>query len=310
MARSGTIIAALQAMAPTQFESIVYDLVTSAGLRNAVWRTPGSDVGRDIEGEMATVDFSGFHVVTKWYVECKRYSSSVDWPTVWEKIAYADSHEADFLLMVTTSALSPQCKSEVSTWNSKRRKPAVRFWDDTNLEQRLMHYPGILVKHGLAADTKLAPASFVALAQQTSKVVQAAYGKSEVANHDNAALEAASALSELLTVRIRDAETGGTFAKSPFVPAIDGFHWFTVNGNSSELGGFDRHGLRAILALLRHVTGIKNTIADLTPEAMRITLPTGQLPSSNATNLLTEVSLWGDLEVRVEGQDLIIRRRP
>ena len=113
-------------------------------------------------------------------------------------------------------------------------------------------------------------------------------------------------------MRIRDAETGGRFAKSPFVPAIDCYHWFAVNGNSSELGGFDRHGLRAILALLRHVTGIKNTMADLTPEAMRkITLPTGQLPSSTATNLLTEVSLWGDLEHFLgQGQDLIIRRRP
>src|SRR5258706_15282013 len=94
------------------FENLVFDLAIAAGLRNATWRTPGSDEGRDIEGELTTVDFSGHTSVQKWYIECKRYSSSVDWPTVWEKIAYADAHAADYLLVVTTSHLSPQCKNQ------------------------------------------------------------------------------------------------------------------------------------------------------------------------------------------------------
>ena len=63
-----TLIDKLKALTPAQFENVVYDLTTSAGLRNAIWRTPGPDGGRDIEGEMATTDFSGFHVITKWYV--------------------------------------------------------------------------------------------------------------------------------------------------------------------------------------------------------------------------------------------------
>jgi hypothetical protein len=158
---------------------------------------------------MATTDFSGFHAVTKWYVECKRYDSSVDWPTVWEKIAYADNQGADYLLVVTTASLSPLCKTELASWNARRRRPVLRFWEGVNLEQMLLHYPGVLVKYGLVADTKLVPASFMALAQQLSKVVQAAYGVSEVAEQENPALEAASALVELLTVRIRDAESGG-----------------------------------------------------------------------------------------------------
>jgi HJR/Mrr/RecB family endonuclease len=161
MTTTPTIVDKLGALTPAQFENIVYDLVTSAGLRNAVWRTPGADGGRDIEGEMATTDFSGFSVNAKWYIECKRYAAAVDWPTVWGKIAYADSHGADYLLVVTTSSLSPQCKTEVSTWNAGRRRPAVRFWEGHNLEQVLAHYPRILVKHGLAGDTKLVPASFV-----------------------------------------------------------------------------------------------------------------------------------------------------
>jgi hypothetical protein len=309
MPPSGTIIAALRGLHPTQFENVVYDLVTCAGLRNTIWRTPGADGGRDIEGELPTTDFSGFHVTMKWYVECKRYASSVDWPTVWGKIAYAENHAADFLLIVTTSALSPQCKTEVSTWNGKRRRPAVRFWDETSLEQVLMQYPGVLVKHGLAADSKLTPASFMLLAEKTSRVVQAAFGVSEMANQDNAALEAASALSELLTVRIADAESGRKFRNYPFQPAIDGYRWLSITGDMAELSSFDRHGLRAILTLLRHVTGHGNITAALKAGMIRISIPTERLPNSAATLFLTDVSFWSDLEIRLDGHDFIISRR-
>ena len=304
-----TLVDKLKALTPTQFENVVYDLVTAAGLRNAVWRTPGSDGGRDIEGEMPTVDFSGFSAASKWYVECKRYATSVDWPTVWEKIAYADSHEADFLLVVTTSALSPLCKSEISTWNAKRRKPALRFWEGPNLEQMLDHHPAILVKHGLSTDARLAPASFMSLAQQTSKVIQAAYGTAEADGRDNPALEAASALAELLTAKIKDAENGGKAPAPRFVPTVDGFHWLTVSGDTGVLSGYDRHGLRAVLALLRHVTGVKTATATAGGSAVRITLPAGKLPNTAATTLLLEAGFWGDIEARVEAQDVILSRR-
>ena len=135
----GVLIESIKEMPPTSFENLVYDLASSAGLRNAVWRTPGSDEGRDIEGEITTIDFSGYYATTKWYIECKRYSTSVDWPTVWQKIAYADSHSADYLLIVTTAHLSPQCKTEISRWHADRRRPAIRVWDAANLEQMPVH---------------------------------------------------------------------------------------------------------------------------------------------------------------------------
>ena len=134
METRGVLIESIMAMSPTSFENLVYDLASSAGLRNAVWRTPGSDEGRDIEGEITTIDFSGYYATTKWYLECKRYSTSVDWPTVWQKLAYADSHGADYLLIVTTAHLSPQCKTEISRWHADRRRPAIRVWDAANLD--------------------------------------------------------------------------------------------------------------------------------------------------------------------------------
>src|SRR6185503_13599865 len=96
------LIAQLRALTPTEFENLSYDLLVLSGLRNATWRTPGPDAGRDIEGEYLTVDLSETLSLERWYVECKHYTSAIDWPTIFAKIAYAQNHRADFLLLVTT----------------------------------------------------------------------------------------------------------------------------------------------------------------------------------------------------------------
>jgi hypothetical protein len=54
MPAPGTLLKSLHDLSPRQFENVVYDLVSAAGLRNAVWRTPGADGGRDIEGDFPT----------------------------------------------------------------------------------------------------------------------------------------------------------------------------------------------------------------------------------------------------------------
>ncbi|NLF76283.1 MAG: restriction endonuclease [Chloroflexi bacterium] len=296
-------------LTPTAFENVVYDLVCAAGLRNAVWRTPGADGGRDIEGEYSTVDFSGFHTVVRWYVECKRYDKAVDWPTVWGKIAYAENHEADYLLIVTTAPLSPQCKTEISKRNAKERHPKVRFWDASDLEQVLLRYPVVLVKHGVSNDSRLVAASFMSLAQHCSKVVQAAYGVSEFADHNNPPLEAAAALSELLTVRLRDAETVGRSSCSPFVLAADGYPWLKVADNASALGGFDRYGLRAMLTLIRHITPADELVVVPDKTAVRLTIPTHHARDVATSALLVEVATWADTEVRADATRLVIVAR-
>ena len=91
--------------------------------------------------------------------------------------------------------------------------------------------------------------------------------------------------------------------------AVDGFPWLTVAGNSAELGAFDRHGLRATLALLRHVTGIKYATAAVATGLIRVKLPPGRIPNPAALTFLTEVSLWGKLELHLEGQDFVISRK-
>ena len=90
-----------------------------SGIRNLKWRTPGSDGGRDLEGEFTSPDFSGDYVPQKWYIECKRYAKSLDWPTVHQKLSVAINHKADFLLFVTTANFSTQCRDEVDRHNER-----------------------------------------------------------------------------------------------------------------------------------------------------------------------------------------------
>jgi hypothetical protein len=83
------MLSKLKTLTPQDFENLTYDLLMLAGIRNLVWRTPGSDGGRDLEGLYNRVDFADGVVSEVWYFECKRYQSAIDWPTVFGKIAYA-----------------------------------------------------------------------------------------------------------------------------------------------------------------------------------------------------------------------------
>src|SRR5882762_11897463 len=100
-------------LTPTEFENLIFDLMVTRGMTNVQWRTPGADGGRDIEAATTELDFSGAQVIRKWFIECKRYEKSVDWPTIYSKISYAESHQVDFLLLCTTATFSPAAINRV-----------------------------------------------------------------------------------------------------------------------------------------------------------------------------------------------------
>jgi restriction endonuclease Mrr len=114
------LVARLKRLEPQEFENLAYDILFLSGVQNLRWRTPSADGGRDLEGDLAVVDFSGETVRQRWYIECKRYSQSLSWPTVYEKLAIAINHAAHFLLFITTSNFSSQCRDEVQRHNDIR----------------------------------------------------------------------------------------------------------------------------------------------------------------------------------------------
>jgi restriction endonuclease Mrr len=144
------LLSKLKTLKPREFEQLVFDLLMLRGLGNLQWRTPGSDAGRDIEGEFDARDFSGASRAEHWYVECKRHSGTVDWPTVYGKLAYADSHGADYLLICTTGSLSPQCKDEMSRHERSRKRPKLRAWEGAYLETAIADEAILLLKFGLS----------------------------------------------------------------------------------------------------------------------------------------------------------------
>jgi restriction endonuclease Mrr len=117
---NSSIIEGLKRLQPEQFENLTYDVLLLSGVQNLRWRTPAADGGRDLEGDVTSVDFSGETIRQRWYIECKRYAQSVDWPTVYGKLTVAINHQADYLLLVTTANVSVPCRDEIQRHNERR----------------------------------------------------------------------------------------------------------------------------------------------------------------------------------------------
>jgi hypothetical protein len=78
----------------------------------------------------------------------------LDWPTVRGKIAYAESNDADVLLVATTANPTPQCETEISKWNAAKRGPQIRFWRGYDLPNIVRGVPHIATIFGLAIDPR------------------------------------------------------------------------------------------------------------------------------------------------------------
>jgi len=200
---------------PQDFENLTYDILQTIGLKNLTWRTPGSDAGRDIEGEYYQPDISGSFIRQKWFIECKHYSSSIDWATVWKKIAHADSKNADFLLVATNSNPSPQCESEISNWNNQSHRVKIRFWRGYDFDRLLLTYPNVAQKFGVGNFKVEKISGISALAIENSKITSAAYLTHSFDQNPRLALIAASSISELIQVRIADLEQFGRYKSIP-----------------------------------------------------------------------------------------------
>jgi len=300
------------ALTPSQFENLTYDLLTWRGMRNAAWRTPGADGGRDIEGSYEVRDLSGTYQTQKWYVDCKRYATSVNWPTVYEKLSYADSNGADFLLIVCTPSVSPQCRTEIDKWNAKTPKPIIRAWEPHFLEQLLIEHPEVAIKHGFRKATLLDAPGFVDLAFEASKCADAAYCRSKFEDNKNVPeLELASALANFMAAQMQQPRPTVVAPTVRRFSETDTYDWliFSPTALASSLR-IDALSVRVILCLVRLSAGGNVSInLDATAQELRISLPNNadiQL-RKNELKLLRGVSLFSSVEVDSQHNYLILR---
>jgi hypothetical protein len=288
------ILDRISSLSPSEFENLTYDCARASGLKNLVWRTPGADGGRDIEGVAYVRDITGFETVQKWYVECKRYSSSVDWPTLYSKIAFADAHSADVLLLSTNSNPSPACESQITTWNEQKKRPAIRVWRGYELTNLVRGFSQIAVAYGLIDEPDRQQAALLPLSFLISKIVQGAYVATVFESDPSGALETASALSELLSQRLADVEQYGRLIRAAGTAQPPNFDWLSVTGNMQD---WEDVSIRAALSFIKHQTGSKAIAAEFSGSQVNLTLSDRIFAATSQSEMdLLTVCYWTALE--------------
>lgn len=265
----------LQDLSPRDFENLTYDLLRLSGFENLIWRTPGSDEGRDIEATIFAVDAVGTKIAQRWYVECKRYQSSIPWPIVWEKISYADVKSADFLLIATTNNPSPQCESQIAQWNLDHRTPRIRVWRGYELENLIRIHGVLEIKYGLRAPQSQFNHDFGPIADIMMKTVQVAYVENSLGKIDSFALEASASISELLSYRMQQALRAGQFTNDRKHVNDGLYHWVD---NSGDLSHFDFISLRVVLSYWRFVTRCSVITLRVENSIIKISSPSDAAP--------------------------------
>lgn len=235
-----------------EFENITYDILTQKGLLNIRWRTPGADGGRDIEGYHLINDISGQSRLEKWYIECKHYSSSLNWEIIWPKIAYAESNSAEVLLIVTSNKLTNPARNEIDKWNLKEHRVKIRCWTHVELERELQHLRWISAKYNLSSlpinDTLIGLKDImVLLLHYCSSISSEAYIGDVI---DRPKIELIAAISEMLMQKINESEKLGKPIFHPFKNSADGFEWLK-NGELLDSHNYDCSTLRVAMTFLR-----------------------------------------------------------
>lgn len=284
-----SILSKLGKLSPTVFENLIYDLVTSLGFAGVIWRTPGADGGRDIEASFHQRDALGEQVSQSWYIECKRYRSSISWPTIYSKISHADAHGADFLLLATNSNPSPSCESEISRWNCAGRSPAIRVWRGYQIVSTLSLYPAIEVKFGLSAGHDVQQLALQPLLLDITKIVHAANAAAITGGSPEEALFAAAVIGELIQQRMADFAQYGqsTFVSSWEAPPEN---WLTGDPPPDAA---EEVGLSAFAGALRYVTAAQGVCLRRQGDSWQALPVSHRLAlSESAVGLLRRIAMW------------------
>ena len=294
-------------LTPTEFENLTYDLLQFVGLRNLVWRTPGADGGRDIEGVEVRNDLSGNVSVVRWYVECKQYTNSIDWPTIWKKIAYAESNEASFLLLVTSNNPTPTAETEITKWNLRRDAVQIRVWRGYQLDQHLASYPSVRVKYGLA-EAAASDVEFLPLLLEITKMAQASYVANDFGSDPVPGLEAAAALAELVSLRMDQVRRHGHPVAEGLVNVAPDYGWLSWQG---DVGSWEEAGLRALLASHRYLLAASGSAVSVQDGVALVQLaePRGRLTPA-VRGSLARIAMWANIEVELEDTGASLKMRP
>jgi len=299
-----TLVARLKRLDPQEFENLSYDVLFLSGVQNLQWRTPSADGGRDLEGDLAVVDFSGETVRQHWYIECKRYSQSLNWPTVYEKLTVAINHAADYLLFITTSNFSPQCRDEVQRHNAKR-SVQIRIWPFYYLERLLAIHGQVAVKYGLVKAHQSLHVDFEQIMSELTKLAQSTYAALEFGTtpHDRVALIAS--FTELISTRIEDTNKYGRFTIRRFKPERDSYD--CCRPNPLRAADFDATSLRAALACVKTILNLPHLDCEVSNG--KVVVLASSTEALRANHLFSLVGTFGLIDWELKTQEIILQAR-
>jgi Restriction endonuclease len=298
----------LTELTPTEFENLIYDVSILRGMVNVAWRTPGADGGRDIEAMTVEQDFSGVQSVIKWFIECKRYTGSVDWPTIYQKLAYADALGADRLLICTSSKFTPAAITHVDKWNESRRTLLIRLWPMHEIEMQLRGHPDLLMKYGMSTVPDTPGKSIVSLSLALSKTVASSY--SEIVFKDlqpSPMMQASQTLADLLLKRMEDMAQGGQIRRVLEERPNNSLDGVEFIGNFSQI---DEFGIRAFAAYLHALT--RSKIRVLCGGDAQCRIECGRKISDlliRYREAFDSIAIWSDTEFTFADSNIQVRQR-
>lgn len=298
----------LRELDDTDFENLVFDLMTAQGMLNVTWRTPGADGGRDIEGTVVHSDFSLTQTEQKWYIECKRYTGSVNWPTIYNKIAFAHSNGADVLLMCTSSKFTPRAITEVTKWNNAKLGPAIRLWPGHQIEILLNKHQDIAWKYGIDNAPLPITGSTLDLTLSLSKSVTSHCAKLEFSDETiSPMLRAAQAISNLLQTKMESAARAGRFEHISY--QTNQFDTGNADVNS-DLKVIDGPSFNAFITYL---TALEVKILSFSDEEYYSCKILCERPVEGVglryKATFDAMSLWGNFEYEFTRKEILIRQR-
>lgn len=299
----------LDELSPTGFENLIFDLMVLRGMSNVQWRTPGADGGRDIEGLVSALDFSGHQRIERWYVECKRYKAAINWPTIYEKIAHADAAGADILLLCTQSTFSPTAISRTENWNLKQGAVKVRLWPRHDLNLRLGEHPDLKIKYGLSPDKDPSGSSITQLLLTTYKTLtsySAAMEANVTATHRM--LQASLAILSLVHKKMEDIELTGATRLSQLESENDELVDIRVP-NDCKL---DRHGTRAFSYLLAALSNSKVEVVSIDSSSCKLSLAGGKEFGTILTrhaSAFNSICFWSNFDSNTSDDEVVLNQR-
>jgi hypothetical protein len=301
---NASVVAGLKKLAPDEFENLSYDLLFLSGVQNLRWRTPSADGGRDLEGDVPVMDFSGEVVRQRWYIECKRYARSLSWHTVYEKLAIAMNHDASYLLFLTTANFSPPCRDEVQRHNEKNALQ-IRIWPFYYLDHLLSLHGQVAIKYGLAKSPLALHVDFEKIMFELTKLAQGTYAADQFGQKTANRVELIASFTELISVRIEDAKKYGRFVTRRFKPDRDSFEW--CDPYPLPALDFDSSSLRAALSSIKTMLGLDTIKCTADSKKVVVSAPSTEPLRANA--LFGLVSTFGLIDWDLDTKQIILKPR-